>query len=118
MELSFNGGVPSLNNNSIASIGVENRFPFFGYNTLWNISGNVSKLKGSHTIKTGLFIEHTTRPAARASSFNGTLSFNTDTSNPLNTNVGFANALIGAVQQYAEPTGPRRPHGVLRNGEW
>ena len=62
-QVSFNGGVPSLNNNSIASIGVESRFPFFGYNTLWNISGNVSKLKSSHTIKTGLFVEHTTWPS-------------------------------------------------------
>src|SRR2546428_11689585 len=118
MELSFNGGVPSLNNNSIASIGVENRFPFFGYNTLWNISGNVSKLKGSHTIKTGLFIEHTTRPAARSSSFNGTLSFNSDTSNPLNTNVGFANALIGAVQQYTESNAHPSAHGLFMNTEW
>ncbi|PYR53756.1 MAG: hypothetical protein DMF91_27835, partial [Acidobacteria bacterium] len=117
-QATFNGGVPSLNNNSIASIGVENRFPFFGYNTLWNISGNVSKLKGSHTIKTGLFIEHTTRPAARASSFNGTLSFNTDTSNPLNTNVGFANALIGAVQQYTESNGHPSAHGLFMNTEW
>src|SRR5438094_1453619 len=117
-QVSFNGGVPSLNNNSIASIGVESRFPFFGYNTLWNISGNVSKLKGSHTIKTGLFIEHTTRPAARSSNFNGTLSFNSDGSNPLNTNVGFANALLGSVSQYTESNAHPSAHGYFMNTEW
>ena len=27
------------------SFGIEQRFPFFGYNTLFNVSGNVTKLK-------------------------------------------------------------------------
>ena len=69
-------------------------------------------------MKTGLFVEHTTRPAPRSSSFNGNLSFNTDAANPLNTNVGFANALLGAVTQY---TGVGRPPVGARqfmNTEW
>ena len=85
---SFNGGIPG----TIAPFSVESRWPFFGYNTLWNFSGNMTKIKGAHNIKTGLFVEHTTRPAQRASAFNGSLSFNTDGSNPLNTNLGYANA--------------------------
>lgn len=113
-QVSFNGGVPG----TIASIGVEQRFPFFGYNTLWNISGNLSKLKDSHSLKAGLFVEHTTRPAARTSSFNGTVSFNTDTLNPLNTNVGYANALLGAVQQYQESNAHPSAHGEFVNIEW
>ena len=55
------------------------------------MSGNITKVSGSHTMKTGLFVEHTTRPAARTSSFNGNFNFNTDASNPRNTNIGFAN---------------------------
>jgi hypothetical protein len=117
-QVNFSGGVPSVNNNSIAAIGVESRFPFFGYNTLWNISGNVSKLKGTHTLKAGVFIEHTTRPAARSSAFNGTINFNTDGSMPLNTNIGFANALLGAVQQYTESNGHPSAHGLFVNTEW
>ena len=65
---------------------------------LWNFSGNLTKIKGAHTIKTGLFVEHTTRPAQRSSQFNGNFNF-TDGQAPLNTNIGFANALIGAVTQ-------------------
>ena len=38
---------------SIPSFGIEQRFPFFGYNTLFNVSGNVTKLKGAHTIEGG-----------------------------------------------------------------
>jgi hypothetical protein len=106
-QASFNGGPPG----TIASFGVEQRFPFFGYNTLFNVSGNFTKLKGAHTVKTGLFVEHTTRPAARTSSFNGNISFNNDAANALNTNVGLANALLGAVSQYTESNGHPSAHG-------
>ncbi len=113
-QVTFNGGVPG----TIGSIGVEQRFPFYGFNTLWNMSGNISKLKASHTLKAGLFIEHTTRPAARSSSFNGTLTFNSDGSNPLNTNMGFANALIGSLTQYQESNAHPGANGLFMNVEW
>ena len=117
-QASFAGGIPSLNNNSIASFNVENRWPFFGFNTLFNVSGNLTKVKGSHNLKTGIFVERTTRPAQRSSTFNGSLNFNTDGSNPLNTNVGFANGLIGAVTQYQESDGHPSAHGQFMNTEF
>jgi hypothetical protein len=117
-QATFNGGIPSLNNNSIASFNVESRWPFYGFNTLWNFSGNLTKIAGSHNIKTGLFVEHTTRPAQRSSTFNGSFSFNSDGSNPLNTNVGYANALLGAVTQYQESDGHPGAHGQFVNAEW
>ncbi|PYR02020.1 MAG: hypothetical protein DMF97_05935, partial [Acidobacteria bacterium] len=113
-QASFNAGPPG----TIASFGVEQRFPFFGYNTLFNVSGNFTKLKGPHTLKTGLFVEHTTRPAARTSSFNGNLSFNNDAANALNTNVGLANALLGAISQYTESDGHPSAHGRFLITEW
>ena len=51
---------------TVASFNVDNRWPFFGFNTLWNFSGNMTKIAGSHNMKAGLFVEHTTRPAQRA----------------------------------------------------
>ena len=120
-QASFNGGLPTPgagNNPTYASFGVEQRFPFFGFNTLFNVSGNVTKVKGAHTMKTGVFVEHTTRPAARTSSFNGNFSFNTDTQNPLNTNVGFANGLLGAITQYTESDGHPSAHGEFFITEW
>jgi hypothetical protein len=119
-QATFNGNaIPSANNNgSIASFNVESRWPFFGYNTLWNFSGNLTKIAGSHNIKSGLFVEHTTRPAQRSSTFNGSLSFNSDGSNPLNTNTGFSNALLGAVTQYQESDGHPSAHGQFMNTEW
>lgn len=111
---SFSGGASG----TIASFSSDNRWPFFGFNTLFNISGNVTKVKGAHNMKTGLFVEHTTRPAQRASTYNGSLSFNADNANPLNTNSGFANALLGAVTQYQESNGHPDAHGLFMNTEW
>lgn len=113
-QASFNGGVPG----TIGSFNVESRWPFFGFNTLWNFSGNITKVKASHNMKAGLFVEHTTRPAQRSSTFNGSLSFNTDGSNPLNTNIGFANGLLGAVTQYQESDGHPSAHGQFMNTEF
>jgi hypothetical protein len=113
-QASFGGG-PGGN---IASFNVESRWPFFGFNTLWNFSGNITKIKGTHNIKTGLFVEHTTRPAQRSSTFNGSLTFNSDGSNPLNTNVGFANALLGVITTYQESDAHPDAHGQFMNTEW
>jgi hypothetical protein len=113
-QATFTGGVPG----NPLQFGVEQRFPFFGYNTLFNISGNLTKMSGAHTMKAGVFVEHTTRPAARTSSFNGTFSFNTDTQNPLNTNIGFANALIGAITEYTESDAHPSAHGEFFISEW
>ena len=113
-QASFTGGVSG----TIPSFGYEQRFGFFGYNAPFTISGNLTKLKGAHNLKTGLFVERTTRPAQRSSSFNGNLSFNTDGSNPLNTNIGYANALLGAVTQYQESNAHPSAHGLFMNTEF
>ena len=113
-QATFNGGVPG----NLLSFGLEQRFPFFGFNTLFNVSGNLTKVTSNHTMKAGLFVEHTTRPAARTSSFNGTYSFNADNQNPLNTNVGFANGLLGAITEYQESDGHPSAHGQFLITEW
>jgi hypothetical protein len=100
-----------------ASIGVQNRFYFIAQEQIYNVSTNLTKVIGTHNLKAGIFLEHTLRPATRASSFNGTFSFNGDNQNPFNTNYGFANALTGAVQQYTESTASPYAHGRFTNVE-
>ena len=46
------------------------------------------------------------------------MSFNTDGSNPGNTNIGFANALLGAVTPYSESDGHPSAHGQFMNTEF
>ncbi len=103
---------------NIASLGVEGRYPFFGQNDIWNSSVNVTKVAGTHTMKAGLFFEHTTRPAARASTFNGSFNFGRNTANPLDTNDPFSNAVLGYVDAYSESTSHPDAHARFTNLEW
>ena len=48
-------------------------------NDIWNSSANLTKVAGAHNMKAGLFFEHTTRPAARSSTFNGSFNFDRNT---------------------------------------
>jgi Carboxypeptidase regulatory-like domain len=96
----------------------ERRFPYYGYNTLWNFAGNLTRIQQAHNIKAGLFVEHTTRPVRQRSAFNGAISFNADGSNPFNTNIGFANALIGAITSYQKADVQPEGNGQFVNTEF
>ena len=99
-------------------LNIESRYPFFGTNNIWNWSDNFSNIIGTHNTKLGIYIEKTTRNAARGTSFNGTFNFDRNVNNPLDTNYAFSNALLGVVNAYTESN--RHPHGHARyiNVEW
>ncbi len=99
-------------------LNIEQRFPFFGTNNIWNWSDNLSKIWGAHNLKAGFYLEYTTRNAARAAAFNGTFNFDRNTNNPLDTNHPFANALIGTVNSYTEANNKLDGHARYRNIEW
>jgi hypothetical protein len=101
-----------------AQLLVEGRFPFFGTNNIWNYSDNLSKIVGDHSLKMGIFWEHTTRNAARSTVFNGTYTFNRDSTNPLDTNHPYANAILGVVDAYREDSAHPNAHGRYNNVEW
>lgn len=101
-----------------AQLLVEGRFPFFGTNNIWNYSDNFSKIAGDHSLKFGIYWEHTTRNAARSTVFNGTYTFDRDATNPLDTNNAYANALTGVVDGYREDSGHPAAHGRYNNVEW
>ena len=96
------GGTNALPNTR--GVGVADRYPFNASNIIWNFSGNLSKVAGKHNMKTGIFFEHTARPAPRAAVFNGNFNFDGNVSNPFDTNLGFANALLGSINSYTEST--------------
>jgi hypothetical protein len=112
----FNG--PASLGTTIGFFQYERRFPYYGYNTPWNFLVSLTKLRASHTIKAGVFVENTTRPVRQRSLFNGTINFNNDGSNPLNTNIGFANALLGTITSYQKADGQPAGHGAFVNTEF
>jgi hypothetical protein len=99
-------------------LNIEQRFPFFGTNNIWNYSDNISWIKGAHNVKAGFYFEYTTRNAARAAAFNGTFNFDRNVNNPQDTNHPFANALIGSINAYTEANNKLNGHARYRNIEW
>lgn len=107
------GGVPNA-----GVLNIEQRFPFFGTNNIWNWSNNLSKIWGAHNAKVGIYIERTTRNAARGAAFNGTFNFNRDVNNPFDTNFAYSNAILGTVQSYTEADAKLDGHARYLNVEW
>jgi len=107
------GGVPNA-----GTLNIEQRFPFFGTNNIWNYSDNFSLISGGHSIKAGFYLEHTTRNAARSTAFNGTFAFDRDATNPLDANYAYANAILGVVDSYTEANKHPAAHGRFNNFEW
>ncbi len=110
----FGGG--SIPN--VSSLNIEQRYPFFGTNDIWDYSDNLSKIVGNHSMKFGAFVERATRNAARSSYFNGTFNFNRDVNNPLDSGYAFSNALLGTVDSYTESNAHPAAHGRYVNFEW
>lgn len=107
------GGIPNA-----AQLLVEGRFPFFGTNNIWNYSDNFSYIRGDHSIKMGIYWEHTTRNAARSTTFNGAFSFDRNVNNPYDTGYAYSNAALGVVNSYSESSAHPAAHGRYNNVEW
>ena len=114
-NMSF-GGTNALPNTR--GIGISTRYPFNAKNIIWNYSANLTKLARSHNLKAGVFLEKTARPAPREATFNGTYNFDGNVSNPFDTNLGFANALLGSINTYTESTAKPYAEGRFNQFEF
>lgn len=115
------GIVPNATFGGISSapqLNIDQRFPYFGANTVWEYADNYSQVSGRHYLKFGFYIDHAAKNIQLATSYNGTIAFDNDANNPLNTGNAFSNALLGVVDSYAESNA----HPVARardtNVEW
>jgi len=92
--------------------------PYFNQNTIFSFFDNVSRVRGTHSYKIGIYYEHTQKLQSASSPTRGTLSFNTDGNNPLDSNHPFANALLGNYDSYSEATGRPQGNWKYTNTEW
>ncbi len=69
--------------------------PFVNYNTTIDISDNLTKVWGKHTIKTGLYMQRSRKDQTAFANNNGSYNFGDNNSNPCDTGFGFSNALLG-----------------------
>jgi hypothetical protein len=76
--------------------------PFPGYlniNKTNDVSISLTKVSGRHTLKSGFYNTHSFK-AQQRQGWAGTITFSNDTSNPLDTGFGFANAAVGVFSSY------------------
>ena len=76
------------------------------FNTTWTVADNLTKVFHHHIVKGGFYGERNTSLQFTGQNYNGAYSFAANSGVPfLNTNDGYANALLGDVNSYTQYTG-------------
>ncbi len=112
---------PELNPRDVlpqVTFGVPGGAPNFSYDTrlfdqgegwLSSVRSNLTYLRGSHSFKTGMYYDDTRNSEGKGGvgggAWAGDYNFSVDTNNPLDTNYGYANALLGNFTTYTETDG-------------
>ena len=97
---SFGGTPPNA-----ASAAVGDTADYVNTNRIKQFSDNLSKIKGNHSFKFGIYIEDNRKLQPGSITYLGSYNFGVDTNNPLNTGDGYANALLGNFDTYNENSG-------------
>jgi Carboxypeptidase regulatory-like domain len=82
----------------------NNQGPFGNFildTRVWNLNISLTRVQGSHTIKTG-FYNFKSYQRRGQGAFLGSINFQNDTNNPLDSGFGFANAALGIFSQYSQ----------------
>ncbi len=101
-----------------ASLGVSTRFPFQSIQDRFDISDNLTKIAGSHTIKMGFYFDRVWSNKSLYSYFNGSLAFTNTSTNPWNTGYSYANGILGYFNSYQESSSRAYAHYRQNNIDW
>jgi hypothetical protein len=86
--------------NRIANAPPNTPFPgFLNINATDDISISLTKVWGRHTLKSGFYNTHSFK-AQQRQGWAGSLTFSNDTSNPIDSTFGYANAALGIFSSY------------------
>jgi hypothetical protein len=89
--------------NRIANAPPNVPFPgFLNINPTRDISISLTKVIGRHTLKSGFYNTHGFKAEQTNNNAFGTLTFSNDTSNPLDSSFGYANAALGVFSSYLQ----------------
>ena len=93
----------SFGGTNAANYGWDSRFPMADQVRSWTVTDNVTKVLGNHTLKFGVDWETDTYLQVNHNRV-GTFNTSVNTSNPNESNYGYANALFGNLNQYSQTT--------------
>ncbi len=86
----------------VANAPPNNSYPGFAdHSSVNDYSVSLTKLMGRHTVKVGFYEQHALKRQNRGAPF-GTINFQNDTSNPLDAQFGYANAVLGIFSSYTQ----------------
>ena len=88
---------------TVANFGWDSRFPMADQVRSWTITDNVTKIWGNHTFKFGVDWEQDTYLQPNNNRV-GKFDTSVNTSNPSESNFGYANAILGNLNQYQQTT--------------
>jgi len=92
--------------------------PYANRNPVWNYIDNITKVKGNHTIKAGIYYEYAVKTENAFRPYNGTIDFGKDANNPGDTGWAFSNALLGNYLSYTQINKDPLPSYPYRNLEF
>jgi hypothetical protein len=95
-----------------------NGLPYENKNPISDYLDNLTKVRGTHTLKAGVFIETGTKFQTSTGDVNGTYNFTLDSANPGDTGWGYANALVGNFDTYTQSSRLINGQYQYRNYEW
>jgi outer membrane receptor protein involved in Fe transport len=95
--VSYNG----TNITASPNLGTGNA-PFVNYNTTIDFSDNLTKVWGSHTIKTGVYMQRSRKDQTSFANANGNYNFGANTANPFDSGFGYSNALLGVYNTFQQ----------------
>ncbi len=87
----------------IGSAPPQQRYPgWLNINRTRDVNISLTKVMARHTVKSGFYLNHSYKAQNTGVTFQGTVNFNNDTNNTLDTGFGYANALTGVFTQYTQ----------------
>jgi hypothetical protein len=92
--------------------------PFRNENTTYDALVNLTRMRGSHSLKAGLYFQHSGKAQGDFASHNSTISFVDSSGSPYDTGFGYANAVIGVFSTYTQASKYAMPEWVYDNFEW
>jgi hypothetical protein len=93
--------------------------PFVNEHTTYDVVANLTKVWGSHTVKSGVYYQSSWKAQTTYSApFNSAIIFWDDANNPFDTGFGYANAATGVFTLYGQASASPYPEWVYKNVEW
>ncbi|HEY7055625.1 MAG TPA: carboxypeptidase regulatory-like domain-containing protein, partial [Vicinamibacterales bacterium] len=96
----------------------DSRLGSTAYDWLSDVNDTFTWVRGRHTFKVGGYFELMRNNEARGGTWYGQYQFNNSSTNPLNTNFAFSNAVLGVFSQYTETDQFRKTQNRQWWSEW